>query len=77
MPNEYSRSPAALLSGVAPEMASFGVILGAHGGAMGAQGCAFVHRRPGCPPRYRGAEAFVARRPVVSSVGVVPGSILA
>jgi len=37
MPNEYSRSPAALLSGVSPEMASVGVILGAHGGAVGAQ----------------------------------------
>jgi hypothetical protein len=37
MPNEYSRSPAALLSTVTPGMASVGVILGAHGGAVGAQ----------------------------------------
>ena len=37
MPNEYSRSPAALLSATTPELASVGVILGAHGGAMGAQ----------------------------------------
>jgi len=37
MPNEYSRSPAALLSDIAPEIASVGVILGAHGGAVGAQ----------------------------------------
>jgi len=36
-PNECSRSPGALLSSVSPEMASVGVILGAHGGAVGAQ----------------------------------------
>ncbi len=36
-PTEYSRSPAALLSAATPEMASVGVILGAHGGAVGAQ----------------------------------------
>jgi len=55
MPKQYSRSPAALLSAVTQEMASVGVILGAHGGALGAQGCAFVHRRserPAEAPRH-------------------------
>jgi len=61
MPNKYSRSPAALLSRAAPGMASFSVNLGAHGGAMAAQGCAFVRRRPERPPMHRG----VARPPRV------------
>lgn len=42
MPTEYSRRPVALLGAATPELASVGVILGADGGAMGAQGCAFV-----------------------------------
>ena len=37
MPIEYSPSTAALLSGTVPQMTSVGVILGAHGSAMGAQ----------------------------------------
>ncbi len=74
IPNEYSRSPAALLSGAAPEMASLGVILRAHGAQWGRRA---EPSSTGDPSARRGTEAFVARRRVSPCSGVVQGSILA